>query len=42
MTISILGTLYDVEKKKYDEDPAFERNSFAGYCDEFTKKHRLL
>lgn len=38
MKISILGTEYEITKKRYDEDPAFEENSFDGYCDEWAKK----
>lgn len=38
MTVSILGTEYTVEVKKYDEDEAFERSSIDGYCDSWQKK----
>lgn len=36
MTVNILGTEYTINKKKYDEEPAFERGSIDGYCDSFT------
>lgn len=35
--ISILGTEYVIEKKKYDEEPDFERRSIDGYCDQMLK-----
>lgn len=38
MTVNILGTLYTVTVKKYDEDEAFERRSIDGYCDGLTKQ----
>ena len=31
--ISILGTEYVIEKKKYDEESAFEKRNIDGYCD---------
>ena len=33
MTVNILGTEYTIHKKKYSEEPAFERRSIDGYCD---------
>lgn len=38
MKISILGTEYTIEVKKYAEDEAFERLSIDGYCDGHIKK----
>ena len=38
MTLNILGTDYSVEIKKYNDDEAFDRNSFSGYCDGYAKK----
>lgn len=38
MKINILGTKYTVQIKKYKDDKTFEKNSFCGYCDEFSKK----
>lgn len=38
MKLNILGTLYTIERKKYDEDEAFERNSYDGYHDGYQKK----
>lgn len=38
MTVNILGTPYEIIVKKYNEDEAFERRSFAGYCDGYTKE----
>ena len=35
--VSILGTQYKIEIKKYEEDEAFERRSISGYCDGYTK-----
>ena len=37
MTVNILGTKYTITKKKYSEEPAFERRSIDGYCDHYTK-----
>lgn len=36
--VNVLGTWYSVYVRKYDEDPEFKMNSFAGYCDEVTKE----
>lgn len=36
--VNILGTDYEIQVKKYDEDSAFERRGIDGYCDSFTKK----
>ena len=38
MKLNILGTEYEVIKKKYNEDEVFERRSIAGYCDGYAKK----
>ena len=38
MTVNILGTLYEIIVKKYDEEEAFERRSIAGFCDGYTKE----
>lgn len=34
--MNILGTEYTITKKKYEDEPAFERRSIDGYCDSFT------
>lgn len=36
--INILGTRYTVKKKRYKDDPFFEKNSWDGYCSENTKE----
>lgn len=38
MKVNILGTEYTIIVKKYDEEEAFERQSFAGYCDGYSKQ----
>lgn len=38
MKVNILGTEYEIQKLKYDEDETFDRNSWAGYCDGYAKK----
>ena len=38
MTVSILGTPYEIIVKKYDEEDAFERRSIAGFCDGYAKE----
>lgn len=38
MKVNILGTEYIILVKQYHEEEAFERNSFAGYCDGYTKQ----
>ena len=38
MTVNVLGTEYKIIVKKYDEDECFEKSSFAGYCDGYTKE----
>lgn len=38
MMLNVLGTDYKITVKKYDEDETFERCSFAGYCDGFSKE----
>lgn len=36
MTVNILGTPYQIIKRKYSEDSAMERRSICGYCDSYT------
>ena len=38
MKVNVLGTDYTVTVKQYGEDEAFERNSSAGWCDEYNKE----
>lgn len=38
MKINILGSEYEIIKKKYNEDEAFARRSIDGYCDSYSKK----
>ncbi len=38
MKVNILGTDYEIIKRKYDEEEAFERRSISGYCDGYTKQ----
>ena len=38
MHVNVLGTGYKIIVKKYDEDEIFARESFAGYCDGYTKE----
>lgn len=37
MTVNIMGTPYTIERRKYDEDEAFERRGIDGYCDPWAK-----
>ncbi len=37
-TVSILGTDYTIQVKKYDEDEIFARCNFAAYCNGYTKE----
>ena len=37
-SINVLGTEYAIIKRKFDEDPTFEKFSFGGYCDSVTKE----
>ncbi len=37
-TVMVLGTQYTVEKKKYNDDSYFEKNSADGYCDAIKKE----
>ena len=36
--VSVLGTTYTIEKKKYDEEEAFARRNIDGYCDGMARK----
>lgn len=36
--VNILGTEYQICKKKYHEDEAFGRRSICGYCDSYKKE----
>ena len=36
--VKILGTTYLIEKKKYNEQPKFEKRNIDGYCDQMLKK----
>jgi hypothetical protein len=36
--VNILGTKYTVAKKKYKDEPEFEKRSIDGYCDFLEKK----
>lgn len=38
MIISILGTDYEVIKRKYEEDPYFDKRCVDGYCDSIEKR----
>lgn len=38
MTVNVLGTNYEINIKKYSEDPLFEKNSIEGYCNGITKQ----
>ncbi len=38
MTVNILGTMYTITVKQYDQDEAFDRRHIAGYCDGMTKQ----
>lgn len=33
MKINILGTEYEIVRRKYDEDPAFKEHEWCAYCD---------
>lgn len=37
MKVSILGTDYEIIRKRYSEDPYFEKWSLDGYCDYLNK-----
>ena len=37
-SINILGTVYALKVKKYDEDDAFESRQCDGYCDGYAKE----
>lgn len=37
-TVSVLGAVYTITVKKYDEDEVFARRSIDGYCDSFTRQ----
>lgn len=36
--VNVLGTVYTIRVRKYDEDEAFERDRIDGYCDGNTKE----
>lgn len=38
--VNVLGADYDIIRKKYDEDDAFEREKIDGYCESLT--HRIV
>ena len=38
MKVTILGTEYEIIKRKHDDDPKFKCHSIDGYCDSLTKK----
>lgn len=38
MKVDILGTKYAIIQKNYSEDESFEKNSWAGYCNIFSKQ----
>lgn len=38
MKVNILGTDYEIIKKKYDEEEAFDRRSIDVYCDPYLKQ----
>lgn len=38
MNVSVLGTEYAIEIKKYDDDADFERLGCSGYCSSMTKQ----
>lgn len=37
-TINILGTMYSISKKKYNDDPSFEQDSCDGYNLHYARK----
>lgn len=38
MQINILGTIYEIVTKKYDEEECFERRSIGAFCNSLTKE----
>lgn len=38
MRIEILGTDYEIIKKRYDDEEAFKRSAIDGYCDGYAHK----
>jgi len=38
MFLSVLGTPYEIIKRKYTEDEAFEQREISGYCSEHIKQ----
>lgn len=38
--VTVLGVDYDIIRKNYDEDAAFERQNIDGYCESLT--HRIV
>lgn len=37
-TVNVLGTEYSIERKKFKDEPAFEKRGIDGYCDGRLKK----
>lgn len=37
-SITILGRCYDIEKKKYEDEPIFEKDGIDGYHDGYSRK----
>ncbi len=38
MRVSILGTDYEIIKRKYDDDERFREKNYDGYCEGLTKR----
>ncbi|MBQ7792923.1 MAG: hypothetical protein IJ366_00555 [Clostridia bacterium] len=38
MTVNILGTEYKIIVKNYDEEEAFSKNSYSGFCNGYKKE----
>jgi len=37
LKVTILGSDYTITKKKYDDDDAFKKKSWVGYCENYTR-----
>ena len=37
MTITVLGTEYEIKKESYEKDELFEKRHIDGYCDDIKK-----